>query len=114
MKKLLRRCTAALLAAGTIWVVAATAESSSAAAAVSAMRDSFHLQRLLVQLELGGAAGRRDESVHAAVSGAIHPFCGPGLRRTARRRSRSLCRSPWSLRPRRSRQGLWKEMQQRG
>jgi len=28
MKKLLRRCTAALLAAGTIWVVAATAEGS--------------------------------------------------------------------------------------
>ena len=56
MKKILRRCTAALLAAGTIWVVAATAESSSAAAAVSAMRDSFHLQRLLVQMELGGAA----------------------------------------------------------
>ena len=59
MKKLLRRCTAALLAAGTIWVVAATAESSSAAAAVSAMRDSFHLQRLLVQLELGGAARKK-------------------------------------------------------
>lgn len=49
----------ALLAAGTIWVVAATAESSSAAAAVSAMRDSFHLQRLLVQLELGGAARKK-------------------------------------------------------
>lgn len=59
MRKLLRRCTAALLAAGTIWVVAATAESSSAAAAVSAMRDSFHLQRLLVQLELGGAARKK-------------------------------------------------------
>ena len=59
MKKLLRRCTAALLAAGTIWVVAATAESSSAAAAVSAMRDSFHLQRLLVQLELAVRPGRR-------------------------------------------------------
>ena len=59
MKKFLRRCTAALLAAGTIWVVAATAESSSAAAAVSAMRDSFHLQRLLVQLELGGAARKK-------------------------------------------------------
>ena len=59
MKKLLRRCTAALLAAGTIWVVAATAESSSAAAAVSAMRDSFHLQRLLVQMELGGAARKK-------------------------------------------------------
>ena len=58
MKKLLRRCTAALLAAGTIWVVAATADSPSAAAALSAVRDPAHLQGLLVQMGLGSPAGK--------------------------------------------------------
>ncbi len=74
---------AALLAAGTIWVVAATAESSSAAAAVSAMRDSFHLQRLLVQLELGGAARKKGMNLSTLLClGQSPPFVG-GLRRTA-------------------------------
>ena len=58
MRKLLRRCGSSAgrrhhLGGG------GCGRSSSAAAAVSAMRDSFHLQRLLVQLELGGAARKK-------------------------------------------------------
>ena len=52
MKKFLRRSGAALLADCTVWVVAATVESRSLPAAAEAMRESFQLPKVLVQLEL--------------------------------------------------------------
>ena len=60
MKKFLRRSGAALLAACTVWVVAATVESRSLPAAAEAMRESFQLPKALVQLELGDVLGASD------------------------------------------------------
>ena len=57
LKKFLRRSGAALLAACTVWVVAATVESRSLPAAAEAMRESFQLPKALVQLELGDVLG---------------------------------------------------------
>lgn len=52
MKKFLRRMSSALLAACTLWVVIATAESRSLSAAVAAMQESFQLPQVLLRLEL--------------------------------------------------------------
>lgn len=67
MKKFLRRSGAALLAACTIWVVTVTVESRSIPAAISAMRSSFHLPNVLVQLALGDLTGEKDMSLSTLV-----------------------------------------------
>ena len=68
MKKFLRRSGAALLAACTVWVVAATVESRSLPAAAEAMRESFQLPKALVQLELGDVLGGRDMSLSTLLA----------------------------------------------
>lgn len=68
MKKFLRRSGAALLAACTVWVVAATVESRSLPAAAEAMRESFQLPKALVQLELGDVLGDRGMSLSTLLS----------------------------------------------
>ncbi len=63
MKKFLRRSGAALLAACTVWTLIVTVESRTVPAALAAMRSSFHLPNVLVQLALGDLTGDKDLSL---------------------------------------------------
>ena len=63
MKKFLRRSGAALLAACTVWTLIVTVESRSVPAALAAMRSSFHLPNMLMQLALCDLTGEKEMSL---------------------------------------------------
>lgn len=78
MKKFLRRSGAALLAACTVWTLIVTVESRSVPAALAAMRSSFHLPNMLMQLALGDLTGEKEMSLSTLLCLGQSPLLWAG------------------------------------
>ena len=78
MKKFLRRSGAALLAACTVWTLIVTVESRSVPAALAAMRSSFHLPNMLIQLALGDLTGEKEMSLSTLLCLGQSPLLWAG------------------------------------
>ena len=78
MKTFLRRSGAALLAACTVWTLIVTVESRSVPAALAAMRSSFHLPNILMQLALGDLTGEKEMSLSTLLCLGQSPLLWAG------------------------------------
>lgn len=84
MKKFLRRSGAALLAACTVWTLIVTVESRSVPAALAAMRSSFHLPNMLMQLALGDLTGEKEMSLSTLLCLGQSPAAVGRVRKPSR------------------------------